>query len=85
MFERPSLVDSNVVGFVALDEVLRFVLRGMVHVAFEPHIGNDFLHHHAANPARFGVPFDVIAALECLWHHEFTSTYSAFLGRVVTG
>jgi hypothetical protein len=37
---------------------------GVVGIAFEFHLGNDFLHDNAADSARFGVPFDVIATFE---------------------
>jgi hypothetical protein len=56
------------VGLIALDEILRFFLGGVVRIAFEFHIGDDFLHDSPANPARFRIPFDVIAAFERLGH-----------------
>ena len=52
------------VGFVALDEILGFFFGGMVGIAFEVYIGNDFLHDSTANATCFRIPFDVIAALE---------------------
>ena len=57
-------MNCDVVGFIALDEILRFFFGGMVGVALECHIRNDFLHDSAANPAGFRIPFDVIAASE---------------------
>ena len=56
------------VGFIALDEILGLPFGGVVRVALEFHIGDDFLHDSAANPARFRIPFDVIAAFERLGH-----------------
>jgi hypothetical protein len=52
------------VGFIALNEILGFFFCGVVGVAFEFDIRNDFLHDSATNPTRFGIPFDVIAAFE---------------------
>ena len=33
------------IGLVTLDEVLRFVSRSVVHIAFDPDIRNNFLHN----------------------------------------
>ena len=52
------------VGFIAPDEILGFFFGAVVRVAFEFHVGDDFLHDGAANSARFRIPFDVIAAFE---------------------
>ena len=56
------------IGFIALDEILRFFFGGVVSVAFEFHFGNDFLHDSAANSTCFRVPFDVITTFERLGH-----------------
>jgi hypothetical protein len=61
-------VNCDVIGFVALDEILGFFLGGVVSVALEFHVGNEFLHDSAANSTRFRVPFDVIATFERLGH-----------------
>lgn len=61
-------MNRNVIGLIALDEILGFCLRGVVRVAFEFDIGNDFLHDSAANSTCFRVPFDVIATFECPQH-----------------
>ena len=58
------------VGFVALDEILGFFFGGMVGIAFEVYIGNDFLHDSTANATCFRIPFDVIAAFERPGHLE---------------
>jgi hypothetical protein len=55
-----------VVCFVTLDKVLRLGFRRVVHVALEPYIANNFLENDATNSAGFGVPFDVVTALERL-------------------
>ena len=36
-------MNCDVLRFVTLDEVLGFVSRGVVNIAFEPHIGNNLL------------------------------------------
>jgi hypothetical protein len=61
-------VNSDVIGFIALDEILGLFFGGVVGVAFERHIGNDFLHDSAANSTCFRIPFDVITAFERLGH-----------------
>jgi len=63
-------VNCDVIGFVALDEILRLFFGSVVGVAFEFHFGNDFLHDGAANSTCFRVPLDVIATLERLGHHS---------------
>src|SRR2546429_4516891 len=50
------------IGLVTLDEVLRFVSRSVVHIAFDPDIRNNFLHNDPANPPSFRIPFNVVAA-----------------------
>ena len=61
-------MNCDVIGFVALDEVLRLFLGSVVGVAFEFHFGNDFLYDSAANSTCFRVPFDVVATFERLGH-----------------
>ena len=61
-------MNCDVIGFIALDEILGFFFGGVVGVALEFHIGNDFLHDNAANSTCFRVPFDVVATLERLGH-----------------
>jgi len=61
-------VNRDVVGLVAPNEILRFVLRGVVDIAFESHIGDDLLHDNAANPTCFRIPCNVVAAFELLGH-----------------
>lgn len=57
-------MNCDVVGFIALDEILRFFFGGVVGIAFEFHSGNDFLRDSAANSPCFRAPFNVIAAFE---------------------
>lgn len=42
LFERGTFVHRQVVGFVALDQVLRLLLRGVNGVPFELDLGRDF-------------------------------------------
>ena len=63
-------MNCNVLRFVAFDEVLRLVSRGVVDIAFEPYVGNNFLQNDATNSPRFRVPFNVVAAFESLGRHS---------------
>src|SRR5437016_13192056 len=56
------------IGLVTLDEVLRFVSRSVVHIAFDPDIRNNFLHNDPANPPSFRIPFNVVAAHKYFGH-----------------
>lgn len=56
------------IGLIALDDVLRFVSRSVVHIAFELSVGDDSLNDRSADYSCLGVPFDMVAALECLDH-----------------
>lgn len=61
-------MNCDVIGFVALDEILGLFFGGVVRVALERHIGNDFLHDSPANATCFRIPFNVITAFERLGH-----------------
>ena len=61
-------MNCDVIGFIALDEILGLFFGGVVGVALERHIGNDFLRDGAANSTCFRIPFDVITAFERLGH-----------------
>jgi hypothetical protein len=61
-------MNCDVFRFVTFDEVLGFVSRGVVNIAFEAHIGNNFLYDDATNSPRFRVPLNVVATFECLDH-----------------
>jgi hypothetical protein len=50
--EGASFMDRNMIGFVALDQVLWRVLGRMVHVALE---SGDLFDDDAANPAGFNI------------------------------
>ena len=49
---------------VAFDEVLRLVFRGMVDVAIDRHIGDDFLKDDAADSSGFGIPLNMVSSLK---------------------
>jgi hypothetical protein len=61
-------VNCNVIGFVTLDEVLGFVLRRVVDIAFELNIANNFPYDDATNSTCLRIPFNVITAFESLRH-----------------
>jgi hypothetical protein len=68
VFQRRFLVNCDVVGPVALDQVLGLFLRSVMHVALKTSIGHHFLYNHAANSSGFRVPFDMVAAFEGFRH-----------------
>jgi len=61
-------MNRDVIGLITLDGILGFFFAGAMRVAFEFHIGNDFLHDGATNPACFRIPLDVVTAFERLGH-----------------
>jgi hypothetical protein len=61
-------VNCDVIGFIALDEILRLFFGGVVGIALEFHVRNHFLYNGAADLACFRIPFDVIAAFERFGH-----------------
>ena len=66
--ERLPLVDGDMVGFQALDDVLRIGFGGVVRVALESDVGDDLSHDSASNPSGLRVPFDTITAFERFRH-----------------
>jgi hypothetical protein len=64
LLEGRAFVDGQVVGPVALDEVLRLLFRGVPPVALEGDRRGDFLLDRSPDPARFRVPLDMIAPLQ---------------------
>ena len=50
--QRPAFVYGDVVGLVAPDKILRFCLGCMMNVAFEIHVGCDFLCDGSADSTR---------------------------------
>src|SRR5689334_15416427 len=64
--ERGAFVQGDVLGFIALDLVLRFILAGVVRVAFIIHVFGVHPHNAASDPPRFRIPRDMIADFEAL-------------------
>ena len=63
-FERRPFVHGQVIGLIALDQVLRLVLRGVDDIAFELDFGRDFLLDGSSDSACFRVPRNVVANFE---------------------
>ena len=61
-------MNCDVVGFIALDEILGLVFSGVVRVALHFDVGDRFLHDSAADAPCFRIPSYVIAAFESLGH-----------------
>ncbi len=61
-------MDRNMIGFVALDQVLRRLPGRVVHVTFESGVGSDLFGDNAAKPASFRVPPHVITYAERFRH-----------------
>lgn len=59
------------VGRVALYQVLRFLLGGVVHITLDSDVRSDLLQDNPANSAGFGVPLDMIAAFVRPLHDQF--------------
>ena len=53
MFQCLPSVNCHVVGLFTLDDVFRFVFRGMMHIAFDPYISHNCLDDYATNSAGF--------------------------------
>lgn len=78
-------MNRNVIGLIALDEILWFFFGGVVRVAFEFDIGNHFLHDSAANSACFRVPLDVIATFEDRRHLSVATEGKMLPARRLSG
>lgn len=59
-------MNGNVVGFVALDDVLRVFFGSVAHIPTPQNLFSDFLSDYAAHPASFGIPSDTVANFELL-------------------
>jgi hypothetical protein len=58
-------MDRHVVGLIALDQVLRFSGGSVVDIAFVAVVGGKSLQNYPAHSSCFGIPFNMVAALEC--------------------
>ena len=63
-----TLVQSEVIGLVAFDLVLRIILARMMDITFVVHVARMHSHDPAADSASLGIPTYVIADFECLFH-----------------
>lgn len=69
-------VNRYMIDLVALNEVLRYILRGMVHVPLKPSVRSDLLENHSPNSAGFRVPRNVITSFEDFRHMAFLSPWN---------
>jgi hypothetical protein len=60
----------DVIGLIALDLVLRFILAGMNRVAFKPDLSRDDSGNPATDPPGFRVPAHVVSLPEALLRHS---------------
>src|SRR5262249_19173084 len=74
LLEGGPLMDGQVVGLVALDDVLRLRFRGVPPVALKDDLPGHFLLDRPPDPACFRVPLDMIARLE-VGRHPMPSFY----------
>src|SRR5215471_14337457 len=69
--KRGALVQSDMVGLVALNFVLRLVLARVMHVTFVTHVLRVRLYDSAADSSCLGIPTHVVADLK-VFCHAFT-------------
>src|SRR5258708_3927480 len=72
--ERAWLVQGNVIGLVAFDFVLGFVLAGVVDVSFVVHVRHMHLDDSPADPPSLGIPAYTVTHLESLCHPSTPGT-----------
>src|SRR6185437_6925300 len=63
-----SFVQGDMIGFIALDFILRLIRAGMVNVAFVGNVTAMHFDNCPTHPAGFRIPTYMIANLECLDH-----------------
>ena len=63
-----SFVQGDMVGFIALDFILRLIWAGMVNVTFVSNVTPMHFDNFPTNPASFRIPTYMIANLEGLTH-----------------
>src|SRR5438094_8493668 len=66
--QRACLVQGNVIGLIAFDFVLGFVLAGVVDVSFVVHVLCMHLDDFPADPPSLGIPAYTVTHLESLCH-----------------
>jgi hypothetical protein len=68
--QRRTLVDGDVIGLVALDEILRLGFGGMPLVSLEGDLGSNLLLNHAGNASGFRVPRYAVACFKTPGHDD---------------
>src|SRR6185437_15651577 len=68
LLESRTFVHGLVIGLVALDQILRLLLRGVDRVPLERDFRNDFLLDRPPDSTCFRVPLDMIPHLEVVCH-----------------
>src|SRR5665213_1075160 len=71
LFESRTFVHGHVVGFVALDQILRLFLGGTDGVGFEFDGGGDSFLDRSSDAARFRVPLHMIPSSEFVFHRHY--------------
>jgi hypothetical protein len=65
-----ALMEGDMVGFIALDFILRLILARVVGIAFVVDVFGVHPHHSAADAASLGIPADMIANFEFSCHEK---------------
>src|SRR6516225_5224438 len=68
--QRPPLVQTDMVGLVALDLILRLVRARVMDIALVVHVPGVNAQDGSAHPASLRIPAHMIANLECSRHEE---------------
>ena len=63
-----TFVQSDMIGLVAFDLVLRIILARMMDITFVGHVARMHPHDTATDSASFGIPTYMIVDFECLFH-----------------
>ena len=80
---------GDMVGFIALDFILRFLRIGVMGVSFVAHVSRMHLDNPAADASGLGIPADVVADFKAFRHFildsmaTYTTTLSRFAARVM--
>ena len=79
LLECRPFVDRNMVGLIALDDVLRLLFGSMPLVATEGDLRGHFLLDRSSDQPRFRIPLNVIATSEvsCHWLNLLKSLLTA--------
>ena len=73
--KRRTFVNGNVIGLIALDQVLGLLLRRVVYIALEAGVGGEFPDNYAAYTSGFRIPADMITDFEHLGCTAHTVTH----------